>query len=372
MTSVQTADKSGRRHQPLLRVEGLRTEYRSDGGTITAVDNVTFDVRRGEVLAIVGESGCGKSATAMSIMRLISPTAGRIASGRVLFDRDEESVDLLLLDESAMRSVRGQHISMIFQEPMTSLNPIHQVGDQVAEALLAHGLANRREAWDRAVTMLGKVGIAAASERARDFPHQLSGGMRQRVMIAMALMCHPKLLIADEPTTALDVTVQAQILDLLLSLKESQGMSVMLVSHDLGVVAETADRVCVMYAGQVVELAPVRELFANPLHPYTRGLLESLPRISDAKERLTVIPGSVPNARRFPDGCRFHPRCGLTRELACSGNRPVTDGVLARCIRDVDGQQGGSPTLQEAEPEHFVACWEVPARQDNQPESAHV
>ncbi len=344
---------------PVLTIDGLRTEYRTDEGTVLAVDDVGFDVRRGEVLAVVGESGCGKSATALSIMRLIPTPPGRITSGRIVFHDNDNNVDLLSLDEKRIRSIRGRRIAMIFQEPMTSLNPIHRVGNQVAEALLAHGLCGRREAWDRSVEMLDKVGIAGAAQRARDYPHQLSGGMRQRVMIAMALMCEPALLIADEPTTALDVTVQAQILDLLTTLKTERGMSVMLVTHDLGVVAETADRVCVMYAGRIVEVAPVRELFANPLHPYTQGLLASLPRMSSERARLTVIPGSVPDARHWPEGCRFHPRCSLTRERSCGGDRTSTGDVLTRCVRDSGDESGGMPTLSKVGPEHHVACWEI-------------
>ncbi|PZN06662.1 MAG: dipeptide ABC transporter ATP-binding protein DppD, partial [Bacillota bacterium] len=261
--------------------------------------------RRGETLAVVGESGCGKSVTALSIMRLIPSPPGRIEAGEILF----EGRDLLRLPEEEMRHIRGNEISMIFQEPMTSLNPVFTVGDQIAEVFMLHRGMGRREALEQAVEMLRHVGIPAPERRVREYPHQMSGGMRQRVMIAMALACHPKLLIADEPTTALDVTIQAQILDLMRRLKEELGMAILLITHDLGVVAEMAERVVVMYAGRVVEEGDVYSVFRNPVHPYTEGLLRSIPRLDEDRERLPAIEGTVPSPGQMPRGCPFHPRC---------------------------------------------------------------
>ena len=290
---------------PLLEVTGLRTAFRTRGGVAHAVDGISFSVAPHETLGLVGESGCGKSVTALSILRLIRPPGAIDAGSRIAF----ESRDLLALPEVEMRAVRGARIAMVFQEPMTSLNPVLTIGDQVAEVARIHERAPRREAWTRAVKMLGTVGLPDPATRARDYPHQLSGGMRQRVMLAMALLLRPALLIADEPTTALDVTVQAQILELLAALQREMGMSVLLITHDFGVIAERAQRVLVRYAGQIVEEAPVRELFAAPHHPYTHGLLAAVPRLGARRDRLAVIPGSVPSATEWPTGCRFRARC---------------------------------------------------------------
>ena len=314
---------------PLLSVERLETQFATSQGVLRAVDGISFTIERGEVLGLVGESGCGKSVTSLSIMRLVPPP-GRIAAGRVLL----EGEDLLAKDVEAMRQVRGARIAMVFQEPMTSLNPVFSIGDQISAAVLAHGSTSRREAWIRTVEMLESVQIPAALQRARDFPHQLSGGLRQRAMIAMALAAGPALLIADEPTTALDVTIQAQILDLLRRLQAERGMAVLLITHDLGVVAELCHRVAVIYAGRIVEMAPVDRLFSRPLHPYTRGLLECLPHPSRFGLPLTSIEGVPPDLRRPDAGCRFAARCPL---------------AVADCRRAVPG-------LEEREPDHFVAC----------------
>ena len=300
----------------LLEVRDLLTVYKTDDGLVRAVDGVTFHVEQGETLAIVGESGCGKSQTCLSIMRLIA-APGEIARGAVLF-RGE---DLLGKSPKAMRAIRGNKISMIFQEPMTSLNPVFTVGDQLAEAIRLHRGLSRVAAGLEAVEALRLVGIAAPEQRVRDYPHQLSGGMRQRVMIAMALFTHPDLLIADEPTTALDVTIQAQILELMKRLKQAVGMSIILITHDLGVVAEMAERVIVMYGGRVIEIADVLALFARPGHPYTAGLLHAIPRMDVEVETLNVIEGNVPNPRRLPSGCRFHPRCPYAADL-CRAEMP--------------------------------------------------
>ncbi|MFN8571859.1 MAG: ABC transporter ATP-binding protein [Gemmatimonadaceae bacterium] len=290
---------------PLLSVENLRTYFHTPHGVARAVDGVSFSVQPGEIVSVVGESGCGKTATALSLLRLID-APGRIESGSHIWF---EGKDLLALNEEGIRQVRGQRISMVFQEPMTALNPVFTIGDQVAEVVRVHTKTSRGEAWSRAVEMLRRVGIPEPEVRAKSYPHQLSGGLRQRVLIAMALVMRPALLIADEPTTALDVTIQAQILELLQQLQRELGMAVLLITHDLGVVAEVAQRVMVMYAGQVVEDAPVRELFANPQHPYTRGLLRAMPRARRTAERLQTIPGTVPPPTAWPDGCRFRDRC---------------------------------------------------------------
>jgi len=316
----------------LLRVEGLRTTFRTHGGEVTAVDGVDLSVPRGRTLGIVGESGCGKSVLSLSIMRLVAHP-GRIAAGRVLL----EGRDLVSLSPAEMRDVRGSQVAMIFQEPMTSLNPVHTVGFQIVEAMRAHDArASSAELRERAIEALNRVRIPSPERRFDEYPHQLSGGMRQRVMIAMALACRPKLLIADEPTTALDVTVQAQILDLLRELQEETGMSIILITHDLGVVAEMADEVAVMYAGRVVERASAAAVFEDPMHPYTLGLLGSVPRLDEERETLLAIDGSVPPPFAFPKGCRFHPRCPLAT-AECKSSQPplreVVSGHSAACLR---------------------------------------
>lgn len=316
----------------LLEIRDLRTVFSSSEGTAVAVDGVSFDVRRGETLGMVGESGCGKSVTSLSILRLVPSPPGRIASGAVFF----EGADLLKKTEHEMRKVRGNHISMIFQEPMTSLNPAFTVGDQIAEAIALHQNTPPRESMERAAQMLKLVGIPLPERRVKEYPHQLSGGMRQRVMIAMALSCNPQLLIADEPTTALDVTIQAQILDLMRRLKNELDMSILLITHDLGVIAEMAERVVVMYAGQIVEEAPVVPLFETPLHPYTSGLLASIPRLRAGRERLHVIEGIVPLITNLPPGCRFWPRCPMAR-MRCREEAPeleaAGEGRWVRCLQ---------------------------------------
>ena len=323
----------------ILEVRDLHTQFNTLDGVVRAVDGVSFELARGETLGIVGESGCGKSVTALSILRLIPTETGRIASGSIRFEGEE----LTALGEEAMKRLRGHRISMIFQEPMTSLNPVLTVGTQIAENVVRHLGVSWRAARDRACEMLDLVRIADARRRLDEYPHQLSGGMRQRVMIAMALSCDPQVLIADEPTTALDVTIQAQILDLMLELKEKTGTAIVLITHDLGVVAETTQRVVVMYAGRKVEEAPVEVLFEEPLHPYTRGLMRAIPRLdieADAagtRPRLQEIPGLVPILTRPIVGCAFAPRCGF-----------ATD----RCRAE-------PPPIVDAGPGHTVACWEV-------------
>ena len=307
---------------PLLEVSHLTTVFDLPQGPAAAVDDVSFEVREGETLGLVGESGSGKSVTALSILRLVQPP-GRITGGAVrLRDRD-----LLTLSEGEMRAVRGADISLIFQEPMTALNPVFTIGDQIAETLTVHGRATRRQARDRAVALLEAVRMPDAAARARDYPHQLSGGMRQRALIATALACRPALVIADEPTTALDVTIQAQILDLLRTMRSDFNLSLLLITHDLGVVAETADRVAVMYAGRIVEHGPVREIFHNPQHPYTRGLLGSMPAPGRGR-RLRAIDGAVPVLGAFPPGCAFHPRCP-ERFAPCDRTVPPEHAVAA-------------------------------------------
>jgi peptide/nickel transport system ATP-binding protein len=318
----------------VLDVKNLQTVFFTNSGLFRAVDDVSFSVRRGETLAIVGESGCGKSVTALSVMRLVPDPPGRIVGGSIML----EGTDLLGLDEAAMRAIRGNRISMIFQEPMTSLNPVMRIGDQIIEAVRLHQNVTRKEAWKQAVEMLRLVRIPEPERRAFEYPHQLSGGMRQRAMIAMALACRPALLIADEPTTALDVTIQAQILALILDLQQKLGTGLVLITHDLGVVAQTAQRVIVMYAGKKVEEAAVEALFENPLHPYTRGLMASMPAViglgaSDA--RLTEIPGMVPSLTKLPPGCAFAPRCAM---------------AIDRCRTNY-------PPLADYGDRHFAACW---------------
>ncbi|MES5485999.1 ABC transporter ATP-binding protein [Bradyrhizobium sp. INPA03-11B] len=321
--------------ETVLDVKNLQTVFFTNSGLFRAVDDVSFSVRRGETLAIVGESGCGKSVSALSIMRLVPDPPGRIVGGSVTL----EGTDLLKLDDAAMRSIRGNRISMIFQEPMTSLNPVMRIGDQIIEAVRLHQKVSSKEAWKQAVDMLRLVRIPEPERRAQEYPHQLSGGMRQRAMIAMALACRPALLIADEPTTALDVTIQAQILALIVDLQQRLGTGLILITHDLGVVAQTAQRVIVMYAGKKVEEATVESLFETPLHPYTRGLMASIPAVpsSDAKEdvRLVEIPGMVPSLTRLPPGCAFAPRCKL---------------AVDRCRQEY-------PPLDEIKSNHWAACW---------------
>jgi oligopeptide/dipeptide ABC transporter ATP-binding protein len=298
-----TLEPGGGKSEPLLSVVGLTTVFETAKGPVAAVDDVSFEIHPGETLGLVGESGSGKSVTALSIMRLVE-LPGRIASGRIIFKGD----DLRTLDDRAMQRIRGAQIALIFQEPMTALNPVFRIGDQIAETLLVHGRANRREAKARTIELLRAVRIANPESRVDDYPHQLSGGMRQRVLIAMALACQPSLVIADEPTTALDVTIQAEILDLLKEMKSAFNLSLLLVTHDLGVIAETADRVAVMYAGRIVETGPVRAIFHQPAHPYTRGLLASIPG-GHPGQRLRAIEGSVPLLGELPAGCTFNPRC---------------------------------------------------------------
>jgi oligopeptide transport system ATP-binding protein len=318
----------------ILEVKNLSTHFFTRAGTIKAADDVSFDIEPGSTLALVGESGSGKSVTSLSIMRLVQPP-GRTTAGEIMFN----GRDLLKLSQEQMRRVRGREIAMIFQDPMTSLNPVYTVGDQIAEAIELHEHLSRKQAWASAVEMMTRVKIPDADRRARDYPHQLSGGMRQRVMIAMALSCKPKLLIADEPTTALDVTIQAEILELLKGLRDDFELSMLLITHDLGVVAETADRVAVMYAGRIVEEAPVRKIFSNPQHPYTEGLLRSVPRLTEEgirRRRLETIEGTVPNLLRLPEGCKFAPRCAYVIDECMTADIPllqVDDERRARCIR---------------------------------------
>ncbi len=397
--------------QPQLEIIDLRVCVPADDADIAVVDGVSLTIPQGKIVALVGESGCGKSMTALSILRLL-PTLAKIVSGRILWhvhcqsrsealqstatpvsssrpspaatspyrhittsphpteaitsEPNADSVNLLQLDERSMRRYRGGRIAMIFQEPMTALNPVFSIGEQIVEAVELHQPLRGKAARAEAVELLQRVGVADAHRRVRDYPHQFSGGMRQRAMIAMALACKPSLLIADEPTTALDVTIQAQILDLLQCLQAETGMSVLLITHDLGVVARIADEVHVMYAGRIVERAATGELFAGPLHPYTRGLLRCTPRLDDRKGRLEVISGSVPDPSRFPSGCRFHPRCDLSAERASDTTRHAKTidsddrlRVLRRCVESFDAEPSGPPQLREAKPNHQVACWEV-------------
>ncbi|HTZ38335.1 MAG TPA: ABC transporter ATP-binding protein [Stellaceae bacterium] len=312
--------------EALLEIRGLKTHFKTDDGMVRAVDGVDLAVARGETLSVVGESGCGKTVTAMTVLKLIAMPPGRIVDGKILW----KGRDLVPLGPSEMQHIRSREIAIVFQEPMTSLNPVYTVGEQIAEVIRRHQDVNRREAMDRAIEMLRLVHVPAPERRVRDYPHQLSGGMRQRVMIAMALACSPELLIADEPTTALDVTIQAQILDLLGEMKARFGMAIMLITHAMGVVAETAQRVAVMYAGKVVEEAPVEALFAHPLHPYTQGLIRSIPRLENTangrKRRLEAIAGTVPSLLHPPPGCRFAPRCAFA-SAACTAEMPPLRAV---------------------------------------------
>jgi oligopeptide/dipeptide ABC transporter ATP-binding protein len=329
---------------PLLSVRLLSTVFETHQGRVPAVDNVSFDVRADEVLAIVGESGSGKSVTALSVMQLIQTPPGRIAGGEIWF----EGEDLLCKSEREMERIRGDAISMIFQEPMTSLNPVFTIGEQITETLRVHQRIDARAARARAIEMLIKVGIPSPERRIDEYPHQLSGGMRQRVMIAMALACNPKLLLADEPTTALDVTIQAQILELLHDLKREFRMAIILITHNMGVVAEFADRVIVMYAGRIVETGDVHTIFNAPAHPYTIGLLESIPDINSDQERrrLHAIPGVVPSPYDLPPGCRFGPRCPFVRPQCEEAQPPLIElavGHTAACIRHVGYRTAGEP-----------------------------
>ena len=319
----------------LLSIRDLSVSFFTDEGLVKAVNSVSYEVKEGQTLAVVGESGCGKSVTALSILQLIPDPPGKIDNGEIIFRGD----DLVTADNRKMRRIRGNEIAMIFQEPMTSLNPVYTVGDQIVEAIELHQHKHAAAAWEHAIKMLQMVGIADPEQRVNEYPHQLSGGMRQRVMIAMALSCSPALLIADEPTTALDVTIQAQILNLLRELQQKNNMSVILITHDLGVVAENADDVVVMYASKIVETGVVEAIFDEPLHPYTRGLLRSLPKIGGKKDRLEVIGGNVPDPLEFPSGCKFHPRCSIGFE----------DG---RC-------RTTEPELREVKAGRCAACWYV-------------
>ncbi len=327
----------------ILEVRGLKTYFYTEDGVVKAVDGVDFAVKPGEVLGLVGESGCGKSVTSFSILRLVSPP-GKIVDGQVLF----EGKDLLKMSETEMIEMRGNRISMIFQQPQSSLNPVFMVADQVAEVMQIHQNLDKKQSWDRAVELLRLVGIPDPEKKARSFPHEMSGGQAQRVMIAMALALNPQLLIADEPTTALDVTIQAQILDLMRDLRTRMGTSVILITHDLGVIAEMADRVAVMYAGRIVEQTDVSSLFEKPLHPYTQGLIGSIPILGKVADRLDVIPGSVPNLVNLPPGCRFAPRC-----------RARVEHQLKICT-EVE------PELEAVLPGHSVRCWLYESYGDHQ------
>ena len=343
--------------QPLLEVQNLNVAFDTERGQVRPVRDVSFSIYPGQTVAVVGESGCGKSVTSLSILRLIPEPPGRILGGKVLLN----GRDLLKVSEREMRAVRGREIAMIFQEPMTSLNPVYTIGDQIMEAITLHQGVSARQARGIAEESLREVGIAEPGRRLDAYPHQMSGGMRQRVMIAMALSCKPKLLIADEPTTALDVTIQAQILELLRKLQRETGMAVLLITHDLGVVAENADVVNVMYASRIVESATVEELFDHPQHPYTEGLFRAVPRLGAGAERLDAIPGTVPNPARFPVGCKFHPRCHRTRALVDTAKEEdvvtirtgdETTRVLRRCVEQ-------EPDLREVLPSHGAACHQI-------------
>ncbi len=318
----------------LLEVNNLQTHFPTRDGIVKAVNGVSFHVDEGELLGLVGESGCGKSITALSIMRLIS-SPGKIVGGSIKFSE----LELTTASEGRMRQIRGNDIAMIFQDPMTSLNPVYTVGEQIAEALRLHRKLDKKAAWEAAIASMDEVAIPSPSRRVNDYPHQLSGGMRQRVMIAMALACEPELLIADEPTTALDVTIQAQILELLNDLRETRKLAILLITHDLGVVAETADRVCVMYTGKIVEESPVDELFEEPKHPYTRGLLHSVPKLSskeiESNIRLSTIEGTVPSPTELPAGCHFAPRCSFKKDICEKEEIPlfeISNDLKVRCV----------------------------------------
>jgi oligopeptide/dipeptide ABC transporter ATP-binding protein len=320
----------------LLSIKGLSVSFFTEDGVAKAVQDVSFSIKKGKTFALVGESGCGKSVTALSIMRLVPSPPGEVVAGEIVFGNR----NLLQLSEKRMRAIRGNKIAMIFQEPMTSLNPVYTVGEQIVEAIRLHQRKSTSQAWADTIEMLRKAGIADPQQRVHEYPHQMSGGMRQRVMIAMAISCEPALLIADEPTTALDVTIQAQILDLLDELQKQNGMSILLITHDLSVVAERADDVTVMYASRIVEVADSQKLFTEPLHPYTQGLLKSLPRLGFSAKRLPTISGTVPEPLHFPSGCKFHPRCPIGHSDK-------------RC-------QTIEPELRQVQPNRCVACWYAP------------
>ena len=326
--------------EKLIDVKNLNTHFFTEEGVVKAVDGVDFDIYPGETLGIVGESGCGKSVTALSIMGLVESPPGEIVEGEIMF----EGRDLTELPEREMRKIRGNDISMIFQEPMTSLNPVYTVGDQIAESLLLHKDLSKKEARSRSVEMLRKVGIPLPEQRVDEYPHQLSGGMRQRVMIAMALSCDPQLLIADEPTTALDVTIQAQILELLGELEDDFDMSIMMITHDLGVIAEVSDRIAVMYAGKVMEYSSAVDIFDNPSHPYTWGLMRSIPKIHEEVDQLEAIPGVVPSPLEFPEGCKFNSRCFMAQD---------------KCFEE-------EPPLHEVEYRHQSRCWFIDELKERQ------
>jgi oligopeptide transport system ATP-binding protein len=335
----------------ILEIKNLGTHFFTRAGVVKAVDDVSFAIERGSTVALVGESGSGKSVTSLSVMRLVQPP-GKIVAGQILFN----GKDLVKAGNEEMRKLRGSEIAMIFQDPMTSLNPVYTVGDQIAEAIKLHQNLPQKQAWAKAVEMMQRVKIPDAERRASDYPHQLSGGMRQRVVIAMALSCNPELLIADEPTTALDVTIQAEILDLLRGLKDDFDLSMLLITHDLGVVAETADRVAVMYAGRIVEEAPVRDIFHQPKHPYTEGLLRSVPRLSEEglrRKRLDTIEGTVPNLLALPDGCKFAPRCAYKINDCTKGDIPlieIAEERKTRCIRyeAIGNQEAKTQTVKQS------------------------
>ena len=318
--------------EKILEVENLQIDFKNDDGVFRAVNGVSFRVYKGETVCLVGESGCGKSVTSMACMRLLD-TPPAIIDGKITF----EGKEILKLSNKEMRTIRGNEMAMVFQEPMTSLNPVYTCGKQIAEAIMMHQKVDKKTAREKTIEILRMVGIPSPEKRVDEYPHQLSGGMRQRVMIAMALSCHPKLLIADEPTTALDVTIQAQILELIKDLRKQMGMSMILITHDLGVVAEMAERVIIMYAGEVVEETDVAKMFKNPLHPYTQGLLASLPRLDEDKEELTVIEGVVPSPQEMPAGCRFGPRCRYCTQ---------------KCVDQ-------APPLSRCKDGHYIRCWKV-------------
>jgi oligopeptide/dipeptide ABC transporter ATP-binding protein len=350
--------------QPLLDVANLNIAFETARSVVRPVRDVSLTIYPGQTVALVGESGCGKSVTAMSILRLIPSPPGKVLGGTIRFD----GRDLLTLSEDRMRGVRGKDIAMIFQEPMTSLNPVYTIGDQIVEAIVLHQKVGSGEAYRIAEKSLGDVGIADASRRLHEYPHQMSGGMRQRVMIAMALSCQPKLLIADEPTTALDVTIQAQILELLRKLQRERGMAILLITHDLGVVAENADVVNVMYASRIVETATVEELFDHPRHPYTHGLFRSIPKLGAMAERLATIPGTVPNPAHFPAGCKFHTRCNLTRQRAAEVSPDQTLEITSagERFRVLQRCHGDEPLCREIEAQHWAACHQI-AGYDSKP-----